>query len=78
MTLKELCEAHEKAIKTKTDVGEEVQETTNKLKQIIDRLILPEVEDREHETNGIFVTLCQKTSFSVRYYREIFPSPNSA
>ncbi|XP_066926510.1 serine/threonine-protein kinase SMG1-like [Clytia hemisphaerica] len=52
MTLKELCEAHEKAIKTKTDVSEEVQETTNKLKQIIDRLILPEVEDREHETNG--------------------------
>ena len=54
MSLKELCEAHERAIKTKTDVTDEVQETTNKLKQIIDRLIQPEMENREHETNGTF------------------------
>ena len=42
MSLKDLCQAHEDAVTTKTEVTQHVKETTDKLKQIIGRLIQPE------------------------------------
>lgn len=42
MSLKDLCQAHEDAVTTRTEVTQHVKETTDKLKQIIDRLIQPE------------------------------------
>lgn len=49
-SLKELCQAHEDAVTSRSEVTDEVRDTTEKLKQIIDRLIQPETSASTNAT----------------------------
>jgi len=65
MSLKELNEAFEKGIKNKSEVSDDVKDITNKLKENIDRLIEPERDELNDESNGNHFKYVFKTSMVI-------------